>query len=93
MEKKLIPYNLYLHAEHVDMLKKMAEDRKASSLIREAISMRLDGNSEYLSGYNRALKDAIDIIHKCKEIQYISIRNKSLSEVLEGRIHKLEKSK
>ena len=79
--------------EHVEMLKKLAEERKASSLIREAISMRLDGNSEYLSGYTRALKDAIEIINKCKEIQYISIRNKSLSEVLESRIHKLEKNK
>jgi hypothetical protein len=62
MEKKLIPYNLYLYSEHVDKLKKMAGQRKASALVRDAVSMMLDGKDEYSAGYNRGLKDCIALV-------------------------------
>ena len=91
MEKKLIPYNLYLYAEHVDKLKKLAGQRKASSLIRDAVSMMLDGKDEYSAGYNRALKDIADLVAQCKEIEVIAIRGKYLSDVLIDQIEALEK--
>lgn len=91
MEKKLIPYNLYLYSEHVDKLKKLAGQRKASSLIRDAVSMMLDGKDEYSAGYNRALKDIAELINQCKEIECIAIRGKYLSDVLIDQIEALEK--
>lgn len=91
MEKKLIPYNLYLYSEHVDKLKKMAGQRKASSMIRDAVSMMLDGKDEYSAGYNRALKDVADLVNQCKEIEVIAIRGKYLSDVLIDQIEALEK--
>ena len=92
MEKaKLVPYNLYLHAEHVTKLKELAGERKASSLIREALSMMLDGDDKYSAGYNRALKDAAEIINKCKEIEVIAIRGKYLADVLMDEIESLKK--
>lgn len=91
MEKKLIPYNLYLYTEHVDKLKKLAGQRKASSLIRDAVSMMLDGKDEYSAGYNRALKDIADLVNQCKEIEVIAIRGKYLSDVLVDQIEALEK--
>lgn len=91
MEKKLIPYNLYLYSEHVDKLKKLAGQRKASSLIRDAVSMMLDGKDEYSAGYNRALKDIAELINQCKEIEFIAIRGKYLSDVLIDQIEALEK--
>ncbi len=91
MEKKLVPYNLYLHIEHVEMLKKLAAERKASSLIREAISMMLDGKDEYSSGYNRALKDAAEEVQKCKQITFISISGEPVADILSNRIIKLTK--
>lgn len=91
MEKKLIPYNLYLYSEHVDKLKKLAGQRKASSLIRDAVSMMLDGKDEYSAGYNRALKDIIELVNQCKEIEVIAIRGKYLSDVLVDQIEALEK--
>jgi hypothetical protein len=45
-QKRLVPYNLYLHEEHVDKLKKLAKKRQASSMIRDAISMMLDGKDQ-----------------------------------------------
>jgi hypothetical protein len=93
MEKKLIPYNLYLYSEHVDKLKKMAEKRKASSMVRDAVSMMLDGVDEYSAGYNRALKDAVSVIDSCKEIEHIAVRGKYLSDVLAEQINAMEKTK
>lgn len=92
-EKKLVPYNLYLYTEHVDKLKKMAGQRKASSLIRDAVSMMLDGKDEYSAGYNRGLKDAIGIIDGCKEIEFIAVRGKYLADILADQINDLEKKK
>jgi len=90
VEKKLIPYNLYLYSEHVDKLKKLAGQRKASSLVRDAVSMMLDGKDEYSAGYNRALKDVAEIINQCKEIEVIAIRGKYLADVLIDQIEALE---
>jgi len=91
--KKLVPYNLYLYSEHVDKLKKLAGQRKASSLIRDAVSMMLDGKDEYSAGYNRGLQDSIDIVDKCKEIEFIAIHGRYLADILIGEIRELEKSK
>jgi bisphosphoglycerate-independent phosphoglycerate mutase (AlkP superfamily) len=90
VEKKLIPYNLYLYSEHVEKLKKLAGQRKASSLVRDAVSMMLDGKDEYSAGYNRALKDVAEIINQCKEIEVIAIRGKYLADVLIDQIEALE---
>ena len=51
--KKLIPYSVYLPPEHHKMLKKAAKERKASSLVRDAIVMLLDGGDVFKSGYNK----------------------------------------
>ena len=93
MEKKLIPYNLYLYSEHVDKLKKMAGQRKASSLVRDAVSMMLDGKDEYSAGYNRGLKDCIALVDSCKEIEHIAVRGKYLADILAEGINAMEKSK
>jgi hypothetical protein len=93
MEKKLIPYNLYLYSEHVDKLKKLAGQRKASSMVRDAVSMILDGKDEYSAGYNRALKDSIEIIDSCKEIEHIAVRGKYLADILAEGINAMEKTK
>jgi hypothetical protein len=93
MEKKLIPYNLYLYSEHVDQLKKMAGQRKASSLVRDAVSMMLDGKDEYSAGYNRGLKDCIALVDSCKEIEHIAVRGKYLTDILADGINAMEKTK
>jgi len=93
MEKKLIPYNLYLYSEHVDKLKKMAGQRKASALVRDAVSMMLDGKDEYSAGYNRGLKDCIALVDSCKEIEHIAVRGKYLNDILADGINAMEKNK
>jgi predicted transcriptional regulator len=92
-QKRLVPYNLYLHEEHVDKLKKLAKKRQASSMIRDAISMMLDGKDQYTAGYNRGLKDATEVVDKCREIEMIAIKGKYLADVLIDQMKALEKKK
>jgi predicted DNA-binding protein len=90
MERKLIPYSVYLPIELYKKLKKLAKERKAASLIRDAIAMMLDGNDAYTSGYNKACKDAAKIIYDCEEAQMIAIKGKDLGSILTEKIESLE---
>jgi len=91
MDKRLVPYNVYLHAEHVDKLKQMAGKRQASSVVRDAISMMMDGKDTYNAGYNKGIKEAIKLIDGCKDIQMIAIGGKYLADILIDQLEGLEK--
>jgi len=90
MERKLIPYSVYLPIELYRKLKKLAKERKAASLIRDAIAMMLDGNDAYTSGYNKACKDAAKLVYDCEEAQMIAIKGKDLGSILTEKIEALE---
>jgi hypothetical protein len=62
-------------------------------MVRDAVSMILDGKDEYSAGYNRALKDSIEIIDSCKEIEHIAVRGKYLADILAEGINAMEKTK
>ena len=51
--KRLIPYSLHLTEDIYIALKKAAEGRKASAMVRNAITMILEGHGEFNSGYNK----------------------------------------
>lgn len=83
MEKKLVPYSIYLPADYIEKLKVMAKERKASSKIRDAIGMMLNGdNSQFELGYRKGIKDAIDIIDKNKECEMIAVKGRILNDIL-----------
>jgi hypothetical protein len=91
--KKLVPYSVYLPVEQFDKLKAAAKDRKAASIVRDAIAMILDGNDLFTSGYNKGIKDAAKIIYDCEEAQMIAIRGKDLGALLAEKIDLLEVKK
>jgi predicted transcriptional regulator len=88
--KKLIPYSVYIPDELYKKLKKLAKERKASVLIRDAIAMALDGNDAYTSGYNKGIKDAANVVYESKEAQMIAIKGKDLGTILTEEIDLLE---
>jgi hypothetical protein len=90
MERKLVPYSVYIPAEHHARLKRLARDRKASALIRDAIVMILDGKDAYASGFNKGIKDAAKVVYDCPEAQMVAIKGKDLGAVLTERIQDLE---
>ena len=88
--KNQIPYSVYLPVEYHDKIKELATRRKASSTIRDAICMILDGNDSYKAGYNKAIKDSCRVIRSCKEIEFIAVRNKYLDNLLVELLEQLE---
>lgn len=88
--KKLIPYSVYLPVEQHEKLKLAAKDRKAASLVRSAITMILDGNDAFTSGYNKGIKDAAKVVYDCEEAQMIAIKGKDLGAILAEKIDLLE---
>jgi len=90
---KLIPYSVYLPKELHKKLKALAKDRKASELIRNAIQMIIDGNTAYNSGYNKALKDVIQVVISDDYAMVISVHNKAIGLRIIDDIKTLELSK
>ena len=90
MEKKLIPYSVYLPEEHVIKLRELAKDRKASELIRDAVVTMLDGNDQFKSGYNKGLKDAAKVVFDSSDARMIAIKKRDLGDSLAEQIENLE---
>ena len=88
---KLIPYSVYLPAQLHKKLKELAKDRKASELIRNAIQMLIDGHREYNSGYNQALKDAVDVIDSNEFATIVAIHGHPVKDLLISDVKTLEK--
>lgn len=88
--KKLVPYSVYLPKEYHDKLKQIAKQRKASAMIRDAITMLLDGDDAYRSGYNKGLREAAKIVYECEEAQMVAVKGKDLGAILTERIQELE---
>jgi hypothetical protein len=87
--KNLVPYSVYLPVEYHEKIKELAKQRKASSTVRDAICMILDGNDAYNSGYAKGLKDAIKVIDSTKEIEHIAVHGKYLNDLLADQIKQL----
>jgi hypothetical protein len=90
-QKRLIPYSVYLPEGQHKKLKKLAKERKASALIRDAIDMIIDGNDAFTSGYNKAVKDAAQLVYDCDEAQMIAVKGKDLGAILTEQIEGLHK--
>ena len=90
-EKKLVPYSVYLPVEYYNKIRKLAKERKASSTVRDAIMMAIDGGDTFASGYNQGLRDSVRVIDANKEIDMISIKGKNLGDLLADQILRLKK--
>jgi len=87
---KKVPYSVYLPPELHSKLTEVAKRRKASEMVRNAITMIIEGNDAYTSGYNKAIKDAAQLVYDCEEAQMVAIKGKDLGSILTSRIESLE---
>lgn len=91
MERKnLIPYSVYLPVDYHKRLRALAKERKASSMVRDAILMMLDGGDIYKSGYNKAIDDAANVVYECKEAQMVAVNRKDVGAILTEQIMMLK---
>ncbi len=80
--KRLIPYSVHLPEEIFNQIKEAAQDRKASSVVRDAITMYIQGTGEFDSGYNKAINDAIKIVKANQTAKTLSVNGLPVSELI-----------
>jgi hypothetical protein len=87
----MIPYSFYLPEDVHTKLKEFAKERKASALIRDAITMILAGNEAYIAGFNAGIKASAQVVYDCQEAQIVAIKGRDMGAVLADRINGLAK--
>ena len=78
--ERLVPYSVNLTKGMYEALKKAAERRQASRMVRDAITMILEGHSEFDSGYNKGLRDAVEIVDNDKIASSISYEGQKIAD-------------
>lgn len=87
---KLIPYSVHLRPDIYKKLKEAAGDRKASSLVRDAITMIIEGDDAFTSGFNKGLAEAMSVIANDDHASAIAVNGTSISLILVEKIHTLK---
>jgi predicted transcriptional regulator len=87
--KRLIPYSVHLSEEVYLALKEHAKGRKASAIVRDAITMILEGDDAFTSGYNNGLRDAMNTVHKDEVASTISVNERRVADRLIDQIEQL----
>lgn len=80
--KRLIPYSVYLSEEIHNALKEKARSRQASKVVRDAITMILEGGDQFSGGYKQGLRDAMDMIHKDELASTVSVHDRKIADHL-----------
>lgn len=87
MEKKLIPYSVYLPEAVYLQVKDAAKGRKAAAIVRNAIVSYLDEKNPRLAGYKEGISDAMRMIRRTRVTQTVSFKGEPIADIL---ITKLE---
>lgn len=91
MEKRLIPYSVHLPENIFNLIKQAAGDRKASSLVREAIVSFVENRDLFDKGYQAGIDAAIKKIGNNKLATCISYDNTTIAEALSKELNSLVK--
>lgn len=78
-DNRLVPYSVHLKREVYDKLKLAAGQRKASALVRDAITMIVEGDDEFNGGYNKGIRDAMNLIESDLIASRLSIDDTTVS--------------
>jgi hypothetical protein len=85
--KRLIPYSVHLPEEIYKKLKVAAGERKASALVRDAITLIIEGDDSFNGGYNKALRDVVSALHEDQWCKVLGIEGQSLAYYLDDLIN------
>jgi hypothetical protein len=84
--KRLVPYSVHLREDIYLKLKEAAGQRKATALVRDAITLIVEGDDVFNGGYNKGLRDAISVVKENDSASSISIGGESIAELLSRQI-------
>jgi len=82
MEKRLVPYSVHLREDIYLKLKDFAKDRKATALVRDAITMIVEGDDAFNGGYNKAVRDIMAVIEQDQWCKAIGVDQVTIAEHL-----------
>lgn len=86
---RMIPYSVHLPEDVYLKLKEAAGNRKASALVRDAITLIVEGDDEFNGGYNKGVRDAIRMIHQSELCKAISYYDETLAKILSDQLDNL----
>jgi len=93
-ERKLVPFSFYLPRDQHLKLKELAKERKASTLVRDAIAMLLDGSTDqFVAGYNQGIRDSAKVVYDCKEAQMVAVNGRDVGAILSDQINELMRTR
>lgn len=78
--KRMIPYAVHLPEDIYNKMKEAAKERRASSVVRDAIIMLLEGENVFNSGYKKGVRDTIEIIKNNEGAKTISYGNQTIAD-------------
>lgn len=84
--KRLIPYSVHLREDIYKKLKEAAGQRKATALVRDAITLIVEGDDVFNGGYNKGLRDAIAVVQENESASSISVGGESIADILSAQI-------
>jgi len=87
--KRLVPYSLYLPEEMHAQLKLKAKNRQASSMVRDAITMILEGNDYFTAGYKQAITDSLRVVNSNETVTAISLNGINMADVISNELNDL----
>jgi len=81
--EKLIPYSVHLPPALHKKLKAAAKDRKASGLVRDALTAMLENRGQYEQGYEAGLLAALEAVKVHPLLHSLQWQGESMSEIVE----------
>jgi hypothetical protein len=84
--KRLVPYSVHLREDIYLKLKEAAGQRKATALVRDAITLIIEGDDVFNGGYNKGLRDAIAVVKENENASSISVGGESSADILSAQI-------
>ena len=88
--EKLIPYSIHLKPEIYAKIKEAAGERRASEVIRNALTMYLQNEESYKAGFNDGYNRAVEEVRNHAVARSIGWMGKPLSELLINFLQKEE---
>lgn len=91
--QRLVPYSVHLREDIYLKLKEAAKGRKASALVRDAITMIVEGDDSFNGGYNKAIRDMIGIIQEDHWSSVIGVQGTTIADHLTKQLNAMHMGK
>jgi hypothetical protein len=88
-KQRMIPYSVHLPEDVYKKLKEAAGERKASGLVRDAITLIVEGNDEFIGGYKKGVRDSMSVVNSNGLCNAISYYANTLAKTLTDELNEL----